>query len=88
MNFQSFAGDVVLWDTYKKYIEPDGQFESSRITREDVVELQGGGTGFAQHDGTSTQSARFWFLGPGTGRQDLRGQHQGAQSKGGLVFRN
>ena len=82
------AGDVVLWETYEKYIKPEGVFDGKAISREDVVELQRGGTGFAHHDQDLTKASKFYHLGPGTGRQDLRGQHQGAQSKGGLTFRN
>lgn len=79
---------MVLWETYEKYIQPDGQFNGVRVEREDVIELQKGGTGFAHHDGEAAQSSKFWHLGPGSGKQDLRGQHHGAQSKGGLIFRN
>ena len=82
------AGDVVLWETYEKYVKPEGQLDEVLVGPKDVIELQKGGTGFAQHDGDSTQATKFWHLGPGSGKQDLRGQHQGAQSKGGLVFRN
>lgn len=82
------AGDVVLWETYEKYIKPEGNYEGKTITADDVVKLQSGGTGFAKHDGEQVQSSKFWYLGPGTGRQDLRGQNGAAQSKGGLVFRN
>ena len=82
------VGDVVLWETYEKYIQPEGQYNGTSVDREDVIELQKGGTGFAKHDGEAIQSSKFWHLGPGSGKQDLRGQHQGAQSKGGLVFRN
>ena len=82
------AGDVVVWETYEKYIQPERQYNGTTVGREDVIELQKGGTGFAKHDGEAIQSSKFWHLGPGSGKQDLRGQHQGAQSKGGLVFRN
>lgn len=82
------AGDVVLWETYEKYIRPEGRLDDVAVGKDDAIVLQKGGTGFAHHDGDSTQASKFWYLGPGSGKQDLRGQHQGAQSKGGLVFRN
>lgn len=77
-----------MWDTYQKYIKPEGEYNGKQIHEDDVIELQKGGTGFAQHDGEKIQSSKFWALGPGSGKQDLRGQHHGAQSKGGLIFRN
>lgn len=57
-------------------------------SKKDVVKLQKGGTGFAAHDGEKVQSNRFWHLGPGNGLADLRGQHQGPRSHGGLIFYN
>ena len=53
-----------------------------------MVKLQRGGTGFAAHDGDKTESKKFYHLGPGSGLADLRGQHQGTASRGGLVFHN
>ena len=47
-----------------------------------------GCAGFSLHDGKATQAKKFFQLGPGSGRQDLRGQHQAARSLGGLVFHN
>ena len=47
-----------------------------------------GCAGFSLHDGKATQAKKFFQLGPGSGRQDLRGQHQAARSLGGLVFQN
>ena len=82
------AGDVVLWETYEKYIKPEGEYEGTKLSEGDVLELQKGGTGFAKHDGDATQSSKYFALGPGSGRADLRGQHRGAVSKGGLVFNN
>lgn len=82
------SGDVLQWETYEKYVKPDGHFEEVAVGKDDIIVLQKGGTGFAQHDGDATQASKFWHLGPGSGKQDLRGQHQGAQSKGGLLFRN
>lgn len=82
------VGDVVLKETFEKYIKPEGEYNGKQIHPEDAIELQRGGTGFAEHDGDKIKSKKFWALGPGSGKQDLRGQHQGAQSKFGLVFRN
>jgi len=69
-------------------VRPEGQFNGVRVRERDVVKLQKGGTGFAEHDGSKTKSEKFWHLGPGSGLADLRGQHQGAPSKGGLTFMN
>lgn len=79
---------MLLWETYQKVVRPDGNYGGAEVGEDDVIELQKGGTGFASHDGDLAKASRFWHLGPGSGRQDLRGQHQGAQSKGGLTFRN
>ena len=79
---------MVLWETYQKCIKPEGAYNGVAIAERDVVELQKGGTGFARHDGKAIKAQKHWALGPGSGRADLRGQHQGAVSKGGLVFRN
>ena len=54
----------------------------------DVIKLQTGGTGFAARDGGKVQSSKHFHLGPGSGRADLRGQHQGPKSSFGLVFNN
>lgn len=47
-----------------------------------------GGTGFAAHDKDRTQAEKHWTLGPGSGRQELRGQHRGTRSAFGLTFNN
>jgi hypothetical protein len=44
--------------------------------------------GFSLHDGKATQAKKFFQLGPGSGKYDLRGQHSAARSLGGLVFQN
>ncbi|KAK9800268.1 hypothetical protein WJX73_010818 [Symbiochloris irregularis] len=82
------TGDVMQRDSYDSCVKPDGVYNGFKIRPKDVVELRRGGTGFALHDGQSTQASKFFALGPGSGRQDLRGQHQGARSAGGLVFNN
>ncbi|GFH12776.1 zf-NOSIP domain-containing protein [Haematococcus lacustris] len=66
------TGDVVALDTWTK----------------DVIELKTGGTGFCARDGDKVVSEKHFALGPGSGRQDLRGQHRSARSLGGLVFMN
>ena len=78
----------MLQETYRKCVKPDGHYSGIKIREKDVVELQKGGTGFAAHDGEKAQATSFWHLGPGSGLADLRGQHQGGPSKGGLVFMN
>jgi hypothetical protein len=81
-------GDVLLEETYEKCVKPEGRYNGTAIKESDVVRLQRGGTGFALHDGERVQASKFWALGPGSGMADLRGQHQGGPSKGGLVFYN
>lgn len=78
----------MLEDTYEKCVKPDGHYDGILIKEKDVVKLQRGGTGFAANDGEKARASSFWYLGPGSGKADLRGQHQGAPSKGGLVFSN
>lgn len=58
-----------------------------QVTDDDVLELRGGGTGFAQHD-KELQTKKRFLLGPGSGLADLRGQHASAPSKFGLSFNN
>ena len=76
----------MLHETYEKCIKPEGHYNGKKIKDSDVIELQKGGTGFAAHDGKETQSSKHWILGPGSGRADLRGQHQGPRSATGLTF--
>ncbi|MEW5299194.1 MAG: hypothetical protein WDW36_002232 [Sanguina aurantia] len=82
------TGDVVLKETYEKCIKPDGKYNGTRVRPKDVVELKTSGTGFSARDGDKGQSSKHWTLGPGSGRQDLRGQHASARSLGGLVMNN
>ncbi len=51
----SWAGDVVHYDTWMKLIRPDGVYAGQAITDDDVMELQRGGTGFAEHDKEKVQ---------------------------------
>ncbi|GAX79246.1 hypothetical protein CEUSTIGMA_g6686.t1 [Chlamydomonas eustigma] len=82
------SGDVLLKETYTKLVKPEGVFNGKKVKESDVVELQTGGTGFAGRDGEKVQSSKYAQVGVGSGRQDLRGQHQGPRSMGGLQFLN
>ncbi|CAL8463350.1 g2884 [Coccomyxa elongata] len=82
------TGDVMLKETYKSCVQPEGMYNGVTIKDGDVIELKRGGTGFAAHDGGAVQAKKFFPLGPGSGKYDLRGQHQGARSLGGLSFQN
>jgi nitric oxide synthase-interacting protein len=78
----------MLKDTYNRVVKPEGSYNGTAIRESDVVNLQRGGTGFAAHDGSAAEAKKFYQLGPGSGRADLRGQHKAARSLGGLVFNN
>eukprot|EP00879_Flechtneria_rotunda_P027769 GHRR01029760.1.p1 GENE.GHRR01029760.1~~GHRR01029760.1.p1 ORF type:complete len:291 (+),score=89.66 GHRR01029760.1:231-1103(+) len=82
------TGDVVTEETYKACIQPEGEFKGKRVTEKDVIRLKTGGTGFAGRDGDKAQVRKHFHLGPGSGRADLRGQHQGPRSQFGLQFNN
>jgi nitric oxide synthase-interacting protein len=84
------TGDVLLEDTYTKCVKPDGVFGNppKKIKEKDVIKMQGGGTGFAAHDKEKVEATTHHALGPGSGKADLRGQHQGPRSLGGLQFYN
>lgn len=82
------SGVVMLEETYKTCVKPEGRYEGQKVREKDVVKLQGGGTGYAAHDGDRVQSKVFKHLGGGNGRADLRGQHQGPTSAFGLKFNN
>ncbi|KAF6256994.1 hypothetical protein COO60DRAFT_1702037 [Scenedesmus sp. NREL 46B-D3] len=73
------TGDVLLEETYKTCIKPDGHSKARKW---------GGGTGYAGRDGAKAQVKKHFHLGPGSGRADLRGQHQGPKSHFGLQFYN
>ncbi|KAL4451668.1 hypothetical protein ABPG75_007330 [Micractinium tetrahymenae] len=81
------TGDVVLQETWDKCIKPDGHYGGKEVTEGDVLELQRGGTGFAEHD-RDLQAKKRFLLGPGSGLADLRGQLGGGTSKFGLRFNN
>ena len=78
----------MCYESYVKCVKPDGKYDGKTVKEKDVIELVRGGTGFAMHDGEAVQAKRFYHLGPGSGRQDLRGQHQGTRSAFGLTFTN
>ncbi len=78
----------MLKETYDKCVKPEGTYNGKRIRHRDVIELKTGGTGFSARDGERVQTQKHFVLGPGNGLRDLRGQHQGPRSLGGLVFYN
>ncbi len=82
------VGDVMLSETYKSCVKPDGNYNGYKIKDKDAIELKKGGTGFALHDGKDVQASKYYALGPGSGKADLRGQHQGPRSATGLIFMN
>lgn len=57
------TGDVVLRDTWKRMIKPDGQYNGIPLQDEDIIELQAGGTGFSEHDKEALQSSKYFALG-------------------------
>ncbi|GFR51939.1 hypothetical protein Agub_g14460 [Astrephomene gubernaculifera] len=82
------TGDVMLKETYDKCVKSEGSYGGKRVRDKDVIPLQTGGTGFAARDGEKVQTQKYFMLGPGNGLRDLRGQHQGPRSLGGLAFMN
>jgi nitric oxide synthase-interacting protein len=82
------TGDVVSEETYQKCIKPDGEFKGKKVGPSDIIRVKNGGTGFAARDGDKAQVKKHFALGPGSGRADLRGQHQGPRSHFGLAFNN
>jgi len=79
------TGEVVLKETWEKVIKPDGHHKGHKLKDRDVIELQTGGTGFAGRDGDKVMAEKRFILGPGSGRQDVRGQLAAGRSLGGLV---
>jgi nitric oxide synthase-interacting protein len=71
-----------------KFVKPDGEYKGTKIKEKDVITLQTGSSGFAARDGEKLMTQKHFTLGPGNGRADLRGQHQGPRSVGGLQFWN
>merc|ERR1712224_598503 len=59
-------GTVMLYDTYKNLVEPDGVYDGNRIQKADVIELQKGGTGYASHDWESVKASKRTVLGLGS----------------------
>lgn len=60
----------------------------TRIKERDVIELKTGGTGYVGRDGDKVETKKFFDLGAGNGRADLRGQHNAGRSLGGLSIMN
>lgn len=82
------TGDVVLEETWRACIRPEGRYGGKAVGDADVLELQRGGTGFAEHDKGAVQAEKFFALGAGSGMADRRGQNASASSKFGLRFSN
>lgn len=49
------TGDVMLEETYRTCVKPEGSFGGATIREKEVIKLQRGGTGFAAHDGDKLQ---------------------------------
>lgn len=77
---------MVLEETWKNCIKPEGSYNGKAVTQDDIVELQKGGTGFAAHD--KVEAKQYFALGAGSGLADRRGQQGGGASKFGLRFMN
>ncbi len=73
------AGDVVLKETWEKCIKPDRHYGGKEVGEGDVLELQRGGTGFAEHDKDHLQVGAGPLLGLGWERR--------IQGRGWRVFR-
>lgn len=82
------TGDVILEDTWKKIIRGEGEINGVKVADEDVLELQRGGTGFAEHNKKGVQAAKYFALGQGNGQADVRGQGSSGGSRFGLSFLN
>ena len=80
------SGCAMSEASYKTCVQPDGTWKGKRI--EKVIKLQGGGTGFAAHDGKAVEAASHFALGAGSGRADVRGQLAAGGSRFGLKFAN
>lgn len=78
------TGEVILYDTFKKFVEPE-ETRNGFVTK-DIIELQNGGTGYVAHDGKALNASKHTFLGLGSGMTDMRGQHSGSGVKSGLVL--
>ena len=80
------SGCAMSEASYKTCVKPDGAWKGRKI--ESVIKLQGGGTGFAAHDGKAAEAASHFALGAGSGRADVRGQLAAGGSRFGLKFAN
>ena len=80
------SGCAMSEASYKTCVKPDGSWKGKKI--EGVIKLQGGGTGFAAHDGKAAEAASHFALGAGSGRADVRGQLAAGGSRFGLKFAN
>lgn len=80
------SGVAMSEASYRTCVKPDGTWKGRKI--EKVIRLQGGGTGFAAHDGRAAEAASHFALGAGSGRADVRGQLAAGGSRFGLKFAN
>lgn len=82
------TGDVVLLDTWKNVILPDGRYNGKAVGKGDVVELKTGGTGFSGRDGEAVEAKAHFHLGPGSRLTERRGQGGSGGSRFGLRIGN
>jgi len=82
------TGDVVLSDTWKNVILPDGHYDGKAVREGDVVELKTGGTGFSGRDGEAVEAKAHFHLGPGSRLAERRGQGGSGGSRFGLRIGN
>lgn len=80
------SGCAMSEASYKTCVKPDGTWKGRKV--EGIVKLQGGGTGFAAHDGKAAEAASHFALGAGSGRADVRGQLAAGGSRFGLKYAN
>lgn len=82
------CGAVVLEETWRRCIKPEGSYNGVKVDESDILELQRGGTGFAEHDKDALQAAKYFAVGVGSGLADLRGQNATGGSLFGLRMMN
>lgn len=80
------SGCAMSEASYKTCVKPDGTWRGRKV--EGIIKLQGGGTGFAAHDGKAAEAASHFALGAGSGRADVRGQLAAGGSRFGLKYAN
>jgi nitric oxide synthase-interacting protein len=73
------TGTAMGEDCYRRFVEPDGAFEGTKVRPKNVVRLQRGGTGFTAT--SEVQASVYTLLGVGSGLADNRGQHAAGRSR-------